>query len=81
MSKSMTKIDRDDTGQLAAPFNAGCDSRIRGVPRDANPHPRGTASRAAWLAGWDDVDAHWGADARGLVAALPRAARRSWGGS
>jgi len=58
-----------------AVFNAGADARLRGVPRSNNPE-RDLSLRNSWAAGWDDVDQHWGEEAKNREELTPLPAAR-----
>ena len=58
-----------------AAFNQGCDARLAGKRLTANPYlgegqPAGLAN--CWVRGWQDVDRHWGQEAKGEVKRLRR---------
>jgi hypothetical protein len=52
----MTEIG--DAMEYVRNSGAGFTAHARGKPRDANPHPAGSAEHAAWDAGWLDREQH-----------------------
>jgi hypothetical protein len=50
-----------DTSLRVVAFNRGCQARIDGIPKSANPYPIGDRGTGWWwLQGWRDVDQYWG---------------------
>jgi hypothetical protein len=51
------------TGEMAVHFNEGCDARLDGIPRSANPIDPNENYLAFrnWDLGWRDVHIWWGA--------------------
>ena len=62
-----------DDGDFTRAFNAGADARLAGQPQEACPHRRHVDSQLyrGWLAGWWDVNLHWGSEAYGQFQPLP----------
>lgn len=52
-------MNRDDETKA---FNAGCDARIAGIPKDHNPFLENKQLALEWQHGWYHVNRYWACD-------------------
>jgi hypothetical protein len=52
----VTGIEAEVFDTAVHEYTVGTNARVFGKPRDANPHPEGTAAHAFWLDGWSHFD-------------------------
>lgn len=69
MEPDLRPLSDDRAGRSAAAFNAGCDARIAGLPKNVNPYQAlcnsdGGSNYAYWRMGWDHVDSYWAKESR-----------------